>query len=120
MQFRCLWILLILFCGAHAPAAQLGSSDELLSIEVHGFASQGFIKTTDNNYLAHSKDGSFEFTEAGINFTKELTDKLRFGLQLFGRKLGPTGDYNAKLDWFYVDYRWADWLGLRAGRVKLP
>jgi hypothetical protein len=24
------------------------------------------------------------------------------------------------MDWFYLDYRIADWLGLRAGRVKIP
>src|ERR1700694_5889855 len=89
-------------------------------IEVHGFASQGFIKTNGNNYLAESGRGSFEFTEVGINFTKELTDKLRFGVQLFARRLGPLDGFNAQFDWFYLDYRWTDWLGLRAGRVKLP
>src|SRR5229473_3281975 len=67
-------------------------------IEVHGFASQGFIKTTDNNYLAQSKRGSFEFTEVGINFTKELTDKLRVGIQLFARHLGPLDNFDAKFD----------------------
>ena len=32
------------------------------------------------------------------------------------------GDYvlNSWADWFDLDYRWKDWLGLRAGRVKLP
>ncbi len=24
------------------------------------------------------------------------------------------------MDWFYLDYRFADWLGLRAGRTKIP
>ncbi len=118
---RRLLILVLLFgAGSEATAAELGSSDELLSVEVHAFVSQGFIKTTDNNYLAKSQRGSFEFTEAGINFSKDLTDRMRLGLQLFSRKLGPLGDYNAKFDWFYLDYRWEDWLGFRAGRVKLP
>ena len=48
------------------------------------------------------------------------TDKLRLGVQLFARQLGPIGDYKAILDWYYLDYHWKDWLGLRAGRVKLP
>ncbi len=122
MPFRRLLILApLLTAGPEAIAAELGSSDELLSVEVHAFVSQGYIKTTDNNYLAKTEHaGSFEFTEVGINFTKDLTDRLRLGLQLFSRKLGPLGDYSAKMDWFYLDYRWADWLGLRAGRVKLP
>ncbi|MGC4089623.1 MAG: hypothetical protein QM756_17395 [Polyangiaceae bacterium] len=89
-------------------------------IEVHGFVSQGFIKTSRNNYLARSERGSFEFSEAGINFTKSLGDDLRVGLQLFARDLGPLGNYTPQLDWFYLDYRPRDWFGLRAGRTKLP
>ncbi len=104
----------------HAPASAFELSVPGEPIEVHGFASQGFIKTTDNNYLAESKRSSFEFTEVGLNFTKELTDRLRLGVQLFARRLGPLDGFDAKFDWFYLDYRWADWLGIRAGRVKLP
>jgi len=89
-------------------------------IQVHGFVSQGFIKTNANNYLAESTRGSFEFTEVGLNFSKELTDRLRVGVQLFARRLGPLDGFDANFDWFYLDYRWADWLGIRAGRVKLP
>jgi hypothetical protein len=95
-------------------------NEEALDIEVHAFVSQGFIKTSTNNYLARSERGSFEFTEVGINFTKNVTEDLRGGIQFFARKLGQLGNYDAKLDWFYLDYRFADWLGLRAGRVKLP
>jgi hypothetical protein len=89
-------------------------------IEIHGFVSQGLIKTTHNNYLAESDRGSFEMAEAGINVTKALGDRLRLGVQLFARDLGPIGDYSAKFDWFYLDYQLTEWLGLRAGRVKLP
>jgi hypothetical protein len=103
-----------------AFAAGLDLPEPDLSLEAHGFASQGFIKTTANNYLAPSKRGSFEFTEVGINFTSQLTERLRFGVQLFARQLGPIGNYNAKADWFYLDYRFRDWLGFRAGRIKLP
>lgn len=103
-----------------AQAAQIGHEGDLLSVEVHGFASQGFILSTENNYLAKSTNGSFEFSEVGLNFTKPLTDNLRLGLQLFTRKLGPTGDFRVLADWFYVDYRVKDWFGLRVGRVKLP
>src|SRR5688572_13264616 len=89
-------------------------------VEIHGFVSQGFIVTTDNDYLAESERGSFEMAEVGINFTRALTDRLRAGVQLFARDLGDIGDYDATVDWFYLDYRWHDRLGLRAGRVKLP
>lgn len=88
--------------------------------EVHGFVSQGFLKTSKNNYLAQSERGSFEFTEVGLNFTKQITDNFRVGMQLFMRDLGPLGDYKPQFDWFYLDYRFFDWLGLRAGRTKIP
>ena len=104
----------------NAMAAELGSDSDFASVRVHAFASQGFILSRNNNYLAKSKHGSFEFSEIGINFTKNVTERLRFGVQFFARDLGPTGNYNAKVDWFYLDYRFADWFGLRAGRVKIP
>src|SRR5258706_7896765 len=115
-----LLVVALLAVAPDATALELGSPDALLSVEVHGFVSQGFIVSAVNNYLADSKDGSFEFTEGGLNFNKQLTDKLRAGFQLFTRKLGPIGDFNVKMDWFHLDYRFKDWLGIRAGRVKLP
>jgi hypothetical protein len=90
-------------------------------VEVHGFVSQGFILTVGNEFISErSTDGSFEFTEIGVNFTKSLGERLRFGLQLFAQDLGPTGDYRPRADWFYLDYAWRDWLGLRVGRLKIP
>lgn len=102
--------------------ADIASAEAALddSIQTHGFVSQGLIKTTDNNYLAHSERGSFEFTEVGLNFTKQVSDELRMGFQLFARDLGPLGGMTPTFDWFYLDYRFYDWLGLRAGRTKLP
>ena len=69
---------------------------------------------------AASKKGSLEFTEVGVNFTQVLTERLRVGLQLFARRLGKDGNFNALMDWLYLDYRFADWLGVRAGRTKIP
>jgi hypothetical protein len=99
----------------------LAAAAPLDDVEVHGFASQGFILTVENDYLADgTTDGSFELAEAGINFTARLTETFRIGIQLFAQDLGPSGNYAAQLDWFYLDYRWRDWLGVRAGRLKIP
>jgi hypothetical protein len=111
----------LLFIAPRARALDIGTGSDLTTVEVHAFASQGFILSKDNNYLSSdTTHGSFQFSELGINFTKNLTDKLRFGAQLFAQDLGPTGSYDIKADWFYMDYRWRDWLGFRAGRVKIP
>jgi hypothetical protein len=106
-------------------AARVASADDApppdpLAIQIHGFVSQGALLTSDNNYLARDEHGSLEFTEAGINFTKPLDDQLTVGVQLFARDLGPDGNYSAKFDWLDLDYHWKDWLGFRAGRVKIP
>ena len=98
-------------------------NDEINSwgIDVHGFVSQGYLYTKDNNYLANnSSDGTFGFNEAGINFSKQLTDKLRIGLQIFTHDLGAIGNNEIILDWAFADYRWKDWAGLRVGRIKAP
>jgi hypothetical protein len=113
-------LLSALLTLSSAAGAQTLNEPDPRSLEIHGFVSQGFIKSTKNNYLAASKRGSLEFTEAGINFTKPLTDQFRVGLQLFAHDLGPLGNYNPQFDWFYLDYRFRDWFGVRAGRIKIP
>ena len=124
---RLYWALLpalVLATSASASSAlavEVGSEGDLASVEVHAFASQGFILSRANNYLAdNTTHGSFQFSEVGVNFTKNVTDKLRVGIQLFAQDLGRTGNYDIKADWFYLDYRLKDWLGFRAGRVKIP
>ncbi len=98
------------------------ADDEPSSLQIHGFVSQGYIKSTRNNYLGPSarKQGNFEFSEVGINITKQIGDRLRVGVQLFAHDLGPLGNYAPQLDWYYLDYRFFDWLGIRAGKTKLP
>lgn len=120
MRLGLLWLSLLWLTTVRADAQSLDEALDPTSLQVHGFVSQGFLVTSDNNYLAESTRGSFEFTEVGINFTKSLTQDLRLGVQLFSRDLGPLGNYNIKADWFYLDYHFRDWLGFRAGRVKLP
>src|SRR5882672_9481277 len=120
MRFVLAVSALALVAARSAAAADLSLPGELGQLQVHGFISQGFLYTSDNNYLANSSRGSFEFTELGLNFTLQPLDRLTLGLQIFSHDLGPIGDYRATLDWYSVDYHWQDWLGVRAGRVKLP
>lgn len=90
-------------------------------VEVHAFGSQGAFLTFENEYLSdNSLDGSFDLTEIGINFSRQLTDTLRFGVQLFAQKQGRKGSFRPLVDWFNLDWRFRDWLGLRAGRLKIP
>lgn len=91
---------------------------DLEGINIHGFLSQGYVKTTENSLFTNTIDGTFEFNEFGINFSKELTDKLRLGIQFFAKDYGATGNDKIEVDWAYGDYRFKDWLGIRAGKLK--
>jgi len=115
---------MIFMCCALACSGLFSGSALALEaggVDIHGFVSQGFIISDKYNYLTHnSKEGSFEYNEIGINFSKDLTDRLRLGVQLFSRDLGDVGNNKLTVDWAYGDYRIKDWLGFRAGRIKLP
>ena len=103
-----------------ATAAALSAMDAG-PVEIHGFASQGYLITQDNDYLVpHSRRGSWDFNEVGLNFSTQATDKLRIGAQIYARDLGQFGNYQPELDWAYGDYRLVDELGVRVGRFKVP
>jgi hypothetical protein len=88
-------------------------------VDVHGFASQGFVYTNVNNWLTmNSSQGSGAFTDFGVNVSTNVTDKLRVGAQLYDRNLGQLGQYHPSLDWAVVDYRFKSWFGVRGGKVK--
>jgi hypothetical protein len=88
-------------------------------VQIHGFASQGFIYTDDNNWLTmHTSQGSGAFTDFGANASMQVTDKLRIGAQGYDRNLGNLGEWHPSLDWAVVDYRFEHWLGFRGGKVK--
>jgi len=118
-----------LFENQQAEIDRLSEENESIStdiaefigeIDIHGFLSQGYMKSTRNNFLMDSKKGSFQYTEIGINFAKDLTEDSHIGLQLFSRDLGAFGNNEVILDWAYFDYHWRDWLGFRIGKMKIP
>ncbi len=59
---------------------------DLEELEIHGFASTGYMQSDANNFLVSSEDGSFEFNEAGINIATSLTDDIRTGIQSISGK----------------------------------
>jgi len=101
-------------------ATQVALAFSAGDVDIHGFVSQGYMKSSDNNFLTSSDEGSFEFNEAALNVGSQLTDNLRVGLQVFSRDLGGIGNNAVDLDWAYLDYRRFDALGVRVGKIKLP
>jgi len=88
-------------------------------VQVHGFFTQGFVYTDQNNWLTmNTSAGSGAMTDMGLNVSSRLTEKLRVGAQVYDRNLGKLGRWHPLLDWAVVDYRFANWLGVRGGKVK--
>jgi len=60
----------------------MAQSLEDLNIQIHGYATQGFFYTTQNNiFSTNSSNGSPAWTEAVVNLTSQPTPKLRVGVQ---------------------------------------
>ena len=112
----CLAILFGLLLASGIAFAATGEPP----VAIHGFVSQGYLKSDGNNFHARSKRGTWAFTEFGLNFTTEASDDLRVGMQIFSRQFGPLGNLKLELDWAFADYSYSDAVGLRLGRVKMP
>jgi hypothetical protein len=88
-------------------------------VQVHGFASQGFVYTGENNWLSmHTSQGSAAFTDFGVNVSSEIAEKLRVGAQFYDRNIGEIGRWRPEVDWAFADYRFKPWLGFRGGKIK--
>lgn len=92
---------------------------EITNVTLHGFLSQGYLKSNHNNFYAETESGTFEFNEMGINFSSSVTPRLHLGMQFFARDFGDLGNDEVTVSWAYGDYRFRDYLGIRAGTIKL-
>jgi hypothetical protein len=103
---------------AAGDAGAQGLDDRLF---VSGFVSQGYLNTSENDYLVpRSVNGTAEYTEAAVTMVARPADRLRVGMQFLARNFGDTGNGTVVVDWAYGDYRYRDWLGVRGGKIKLP
>ena len=95
------------------------------SAQIHGFVSQGYLYSADNEYAgSKSGEGSFDFREIGINGFWEASPKLRFAGQVLSRKVGEASDGSLKVDFLLADYLIhsddKSNFGVRIGRIKTP
>jgi hypothetical protein len=100
-----------------APPQEIKAFDK--SVQLHGFGTQGFIYTEDNNWLTmNTSAGSLKFTDVGINLGSQLSSHVRIGVQGYDRELGKLGRWHPSLDWGMIDVNVKPWLGFRGGKVK--
>ncbi len=93
-------------------------------LQIHGFLSQGYVKTSDNSFFGDSEKGSWDFREIGLNASYQPLPNLLFSGQLLSRAAGEMDDGSVRMDYALVDYspimNANTRLGVRAGRLKNP
>lgn len=115
----CLGVLALLW-SAFQPA----SADVFEDLEVHGFVTQGFVKTSANNFFGDSQDGSFDFREMGINASLQATPSVRLTGQLLSRRAGEMSDGSLNVDFALAEFNiFSDdesSASVSLGRIKNP
>ena len=97
------------------------------TLQVHGFLSQALVITDDNNFFGPSSqdEGSFEFTEVGLNVSLRPHQDVLLAAQMLSRRAGGDGsDARPKLDYGLIDYQMISdqqrTFGIQLGRIKNP
>jgi hypothetical protein len=106
------------------------SSAQAVDYQVHGYAAQGFVLSSGNNFFGDSTSGSVDYYEAGLNAEVEVRPNLLFAAQGAIRAAGVTDTGRPRLDYALMDYRFLPGLntdagidanaGVRIGKVKNP
>jgi hypothetical protein len=105
---------------AFATASMSAQTLEDLNIQIHGYATQGFLYTTNDNILTTtSSNGSPDWTEAVVNVSAVPIPKLRVAVQARYELLGNYSN-EITLDYASADYKANDLFGVRFGKVKIP
>jgi hypothetical protein len=117
------WILMLV-CGMSSIA--FGQAPESMdhSLQIHGFLTQAYVKTTGNQFFGDSEDGSFDFRELGVNASYRLHPNLMASAQLLSRNAGEMYDGSLAVDYAQLDYQMhmdeRGRAGLILGRNKNP
>ncbi len=102
------------------------------AIQFDGFMTAGATKIVDidkddkgNIYIGGlgdrgiTDDVTFERdTRFGLQISSDITDNMSVVAQVLGR--GDQDNFNAKIEWAYVDYEIADTVSVHAGKIKQP
>ncbi len=93
--------------------------------QIHGFLTQGFYHSSDNNFYGDSDDGiSPGLTEIGLNFSYQAFDQLSFTAQGLYRRAGNLDRGSVRLDHAVADLNLLHYenghIGFRGGRIKIP
>ena len=93
-----------------AGAAQIVSIDDADkgNIYIGGLGDRGISED-----LSFEKDSRF-----GLQISSDITEKMSVVAQLLGR--GENNNFNAIIEWAYVDYEFHDTASIHVGKIKQP
>ena len=94
-------------------------------IYIHGYLTQDFFHSSDNNVNGHSDDGiSPGRTEIGLNISYQPFDHLTLSAQGLYRRAGDVDKGSVRLDYGLADWGLFNYpegqIGIRGGRIKIP
>jgi glucose dehydrogenase len=79
-------LLIVLFVCACAGG---GFAQDLSTIQIHGFVTQGVLYSSNNNlFTMPTSDGSARWTGAAVSISDVISDKLRLGAQFRVHQFG--------------------------------
>ncbi|MFW1678382.1 hypothetical protein ACFVYJ_11460 [Pontibacter sp. JAM-7] len=127
MSKFCKWTRVLCACGLLPMLANAAHDHEIVGdtvFNLHGFITQGYFVSDDNNVSGDSESGSLDFREIALNSSWSPAQNWLLSAQLMSRRMGEVDDGNLRVDFAQVDYRFFDhtsgFLGARLGRVKIP
>lgn len=109
----------ILFLAIYFSFISAGFAMEQDDVEIHGFLTQGYLKSDENDFIADTHKGTFQFNEMGLNFSKKLTDGLDASIQFFAYDFGPLGKDEITISHASVTAYYKQWLSFRVGKTKV-
>ena len=94
-------------------------------LQIHGFVTQDFFHTSDNNVYGESDDGiSPGRTQIGLNLSYQPFDRLTLSAQGLYRRAGNVDTGSVRLDYGVADLNLFNYqngsIGIRGGRIKIP
>ncbi len=116
---------LTVLAGAMAIAMAASSAS---AIQFDGFLTAGASWHDDENenrYIGSlgdrgiQNDASFETdTRFGLQISSDIAEDMSVVAQLLGT--GVNGNFDAIVEWAYIDYKATDWLSIHTGKIKQP
>lgn len=97
----------------------VGRATEHCETEIHGFITQGYLKSDRHDFIAETSDGTFQFNEMGLHFNKKLMPGLDASIQFFAYDFGPMGNDQITINQASVTAYYNNFLTLKAGKTKV-